>query len=217
MKIVMAALLFIVVACVSSYFCLKVSKLRWFYLQHLSVGLAFFGMLFALARIYDEDWRQNIAKLDLSARREFSYVQTSAEYAMDDCAVWWNIVLDQTNKNPPVCDKPHPKLQGQTCKPTCRMGHLIIQHLYRPYDPAQAVSNARGLAADICNSGSANQGVCASLNRYAEAVETLELARKNMSFLINSTQSWFYFASQLLFAIALGLQVGKTTSDIRRS
>lgn len=134
MGILLAGALFLLSAALSSTFALKVSARVWYEVEYAFVVIGLFAILTALSQV-SADSRQTEALAQVQrAEQVFGSVLYTMERRMETCGVWWNVVLDQTNKNPPACSEPHPKYADKTCKDVCRAGHLLSQYRSRPID-----------------------------------------------------------------------------------
>lgn len=211
--ILIALLIFLAASLFSYYGLQRLSDQAWARIDYAAVFLGLIGVLLALAEVGATRKQQRIDRLQLQTQASFQDVMTRMEYLMEECGVWWNVVLDQTNKDPEICRKSHPRVPNKTCKETCRAGHFVMQHRRSVIGAEQLSNPARNLKGLVDQvQGDEFSLLRETTDRYASNAEMLSAAKKRKPLIGPTAQS----LAQILIAIALGLEVGKVRHSARR-
>ncbi|WP_203256598.1 hypothetical protein [Hyunsoonleella ulvae] len=205
MTILLACLIFVVVAGFAWIFHQLIPKFILKYLEYFLVVIGFIGVLAALSQIAADTRKTRSLELVNDAKETFGYMMQRIEYRMDDCGVWWDVALDQTNKDPELCRV------NEKCSNTCRIAHFVSQYRWRPIDTEIADwDNFKmllcGNSADYENKEA--DELCEPATKFLEALD-----KANKAKLIAEQQPFsnktILIIVQFLIAIALGLEVGK--------
>ncbi|MCG8051882.1 MAG: hypothetical protein JAZ15_11780 [Candidatus Thiodiazotropha endolucinida] len=210
MTIVAAILLFLLFSTLSYFLARRIPSWIFSKLELVLIVLAFIGVLTALAQLSSESKKTEALSLINQAERDFGKILYSIEHRMDKCGVWWDIALDQTNKNPKECQK------SDSCSTACRMGHLVSQYRWRPID--SRVGDWERLKSVVCATASIeHHGVtisepkdelCKPITFFLKSlVEAQEAKMRSESEVFSN--NWLLVIVQLLAGVALGLEVGK--------
>jgi len=215
MQLVIVFLVFIVMAVFSIILMSKFSEKFWERAEYMLLATALLGITATVADINASRKEQEIFQAMTASQSSKSHLINRTEWVMNSCGVWWDDVINQTNKAPPECVKTHPMIENETCESSCRAAHLVLQHRMQAYEPSAEYLAASGLYRNICYDGAADIGVCNFLASYRDfAAEHASLSRSMSLYdYVSSNQVSFWI--QILFALTLGVQAGKIRRDAR--
>ena len=175
------------------------------------IVLGFIGVLVAVSQVMSDSSKTQSLRLVGEAESLFGRMLYSAEHRMEDCNVWWNVALDQTNKNPPKCNV------SQKCKDACYVGHMITQSRWDPV--ASSLGQWRTYQRNLCRVESrehygstievkVRDPICDSLDGFVLALANAQAAssKADEGFPLNPM---ILTIIQLLIAVGLGLEIGK--------
>ena len=216
MSILLAMFAFILVMIAAITLGRRISLRNWKKLEFPIIALGFLGVVIALAQSSAQSRQAEASRLSARANDSLMAVISATEWAMGYCGVWWDEVKNQTNDPPVACLAPHPRVSGETCEAVCRAGHLVGQHRYAPVEPENQSDKAEYFLG-VCYSDIEDQlwGVCSAIDSYQAAAQRVDLALEGGSVDRLLASNWLALAAQFLIAIALGLQVGKVTAELR--
>ena len=204
--LLLALFVFVVTASTAIAFFRSFTHRQWQFIEYGAVVVGLAGVLLALSEISDTRRLQQIDRLEIESQTTFQSVMTRTEYLMEACGVWWNVVLDQTNKEPPACEIEHPDYPGRSCKETCRAGHFVMQHR-RDVIGADSIAflaeNLNELVGQV--EGEEFSFLKETTDAYYQSVLALEEVKSDTPLFGPVIQS----LAHILIAIALGLEVGK--------
>ena len=199
MTVFSAILVFVVVAGLTWRFPEKVPAWLYRNLEYFLIVIALVGILTAIAQVESESRKTKALQLTNSAEQIFGSILSRIEYRMDQCGVWWNVALDQTNKNPPACQV------SDMCKEACRTAHMISQYRWRPIETE--LSDWENFQFLICHP-SLRDPICDRTDQFLDALEAAKAAETDAEaqFLASNI---VLIAVQLLAGLGLGLEFGK--------
>lgn len=210
--IIIAIVLFLITSFLSCIGLNFLPSKHWKWIDYSAVLLGFIGVILTLSEVNETKRQQKIDRSQIETQSRFQDVMTRTEYLMEECGVWWNIVLDQTNKDPAACNLPHPQFAGKTCKETCRAGHFVMQHRRDVIGTSELNYLAENLR-DLVDSteGPEFASLRRATNAYFISAQKLSAEQRNNP-MVNS---FILVFAQLLIAFALGLEVGKIYHSVR--
>jgi type II secretory pathway pseudopilin PulG len=199
MTIFYAILIFLVVAGLTWRYSDKVPLWLFRNLEYFLIVIALIGILTAIAQVESESRKTKALQLTNNAEQLFGSILSRIEYRMDQCGVWWNVALDQTNKNPAACQA------SDKCKEACRTAHMISQYRWRPIETE--LSDWENFQSLICHP-SLRDPICDRTDKFIEVLGHAKSAdtEAEAQFLANSHVLIFV---QLFAGFALGLEFGK--------
>lgn len=208
MTIIVACIIFVVAAGFAWIFHQLIPKFILRNIEYFLVIIGFVGVLAALSQISADARKTRSLELVNDARETFGFMMQRIEYRMDDCGVWWDVALDQTNKDPEPCRT------NEKCSNTCRIAHFVSQYRWRPIDTELGDwDNFRML---LCGNSSNQEEqevdpLCEPATKFFEALD-----KANKAKLIADKQPFsnkmILIIVQFLIAIGLGVEVGKLRS-----
>lgn len=199
MAIISAILIFIVVGGFTWWFPNKVPSWVFRNLEYFLIVIALVGILTAIAQVESESRRTTALSLTSKAEQLFGSILSGIEYRMDQCEVWWDVALDQTNKNPPACQV------NEQCQEVCRTAHMISQYRWRPIETE--LSDWENFRSLICND-LLRDPLCSSTDKFIEALEQAKNANSEAEAQFLSHR-YVLIIVQLLTGLGLGLEFGK--------
>jgi hypothetical protein len=214
MAVIIACVLFAIVTGVAWRFYPLIPKFVKNNLEFFLVIIGFVGVLAAISQISADTRKTKSLELVNEAKEMFGYMMQQIEYRMDECQVWWDVALDQTNKDPEVCRK------DKECSNTCRIAHFVSQYRWRPIDTE--VDDWENFRMLICDNPEGNEEenkidpLCPSAIKFFEALDKaneskLEADKQPFS------NKFVLMVIQFLIAIGLGLEAGKLKSRKQKS
>lgn len=199
MTILLAVLVFLIVAGLSWRYPQKVPSWLFANLEYFLIVIALVGILTAIAQVESESRKTRALQLTNSAEQIFGSILSRIEHRMDQCGVWWNVALDQTNKNPPAC-----QVSG-VCKEACRTAHMISQYRWRPIETE--LSDWENFQSLICDP-TLRDPICDRTDKFIEALEAAKAADTDAESQVLASNI-VLIAVQLLAGLGLGLEFGK--------
>lgn len=207
MAIIVACSLFVLVALLGRRYYPRLPRFIKNNLELYLVVVGFIGVLAAISEISADTKKTKSLELVNEAEEMFGFMMQRIEYRMDACGVWWDVALDQTNKEPQACK------QNEDCENTCRIAHFVSQYRWSPID-IQLEEEWRNFKMLICDSPDIGKGenkvdpLCPYAVKFYEALE-----KANESKLEADSQPFsnkvVLIIVQFLLAIGLGLEVVK--------
>ena len=207
---VLATLTFFVVAATSWWFQKLIPKWIFDTLEHFLVIVGFIGVISALSQMSSDSRETEALSSAVAAKELFGSMLQRIEYRMNECDVWWDTVLDQTNRNPEACRA------TEECADACRMAHFVSQYRWRPIDAK--VGTWDNFNALVCATGSyehygtvieePTDPMCEPATRFLSALEAAQEAKRAASNQLLSNHK-VLIVIQFLVALGLGLEVGK--------
>lgn len=205
MTVIAAILIFLIIGGLSWQFPSRVPIWVYRNLEYFLIVLALVGILTAIAQIESESQKTKALQLTNNAEQLFGSILSRIEYRMDQCEVWWNVALDQTNKNPPACQS------SKKCSEACRTAHMISQYRWRPIETE--LSEWENFQSLIC-SPSLRDPICDQTDRFIEVLEKAKTTEHKSEAQILAN-NYFLIIVQLLTGFGLGLECGKIKSRRR--
>jgi len=205
MAIIAACIVFVIVAGLAWIFHQLIPKFILRNLEYFLIIIGFVGVLAALSQISADARKTKSLELVNDARETFGFMMQRIEYRMDDCGVWWDVALDQTNKDPEPCRV------NEKCSNTCRIAHFVSQYRWRPIDTK--LGDWDNFKMLLCDNAS-NQEIdplCEPATKFFEALD-----KANKAKIIADKQPFsnktILIIVQFLIAIGLGVEIGKLRS-----
>ena len=199
MTVFSAILIFLVVGSLTWRYPDKVPSWLFRYLEYFLIVIALVGILTAIAQVESESRKTKALQLTNDAEQIFGSILSRIENRMDKCGVWWNVALDQTNKNPAECQA------SDECKETCRTAHMISQYRWRPIETE--LSDWENFQSLICHP-SLRDPICDRTDKFVDVLVQAKSADTEAEdqFLDNNYVLIFV---QLFAGFGLGLELGK--------
>lgn len=212
-----ALLVFVVVSIASSLVAPRITRQRWNFVEYAIVAAGIIAILAALAQVRADKRKDHLHELAAEAQTKLHDLFRSTDYLLHECGVDRTYVIDQTNEDPPACEARNPKRDGQSCKMNCRVGHLVWQLPEVVSETDVNLTQVESLQLDLCREP-LNQklGICEPATAYLSAVHNLDSAIRQNKDLLDFSSGLVLTISQYVLAVFLGLQIGKTTRDLRR-
>lgn len=209
-----ACAVFLLVGGSSWYFHTRVPKWLFRNLEYFLIGVSFIGVLVALAQASAAARTSDALKASERAREIFGAMLYGVEHRLDRCDVWWNVTLNQTNRNPAACQV------SEECRNTCRMAHFVTQYRWRPIDTTvgqwDTFQNLLCSAPATEHFGATIQGtpdpLCEPATKFIDSLREAQRLRENATHQPLAA-TWILVLVQILLAIGFGLELGKLRSS----
>jgi len=202
MTVAAALIVFGVVSAFAWVFSHRIPSLIFRNLEYFLVCVGLVGVLAALSQITADARETRSLALVNDARELFGAMMQRVEYRMDGCGVWWDVALDQTNKEPEKCKV------SKECEDACRIGHMVSQYRWRPIDTQVGDwDNFRFL---VCGTPSTKpiDALCGPATEFLDALNEANNSKRAADSQLFSSE-FLLTLVQFMAAIGLGLEIGK--------
>lgn len=204
-EIWVSIILFIFSAFVFSFIAWITPAKLWKYAEYPIILVSFIGIIFALLELKYSRYEAKHNQQTIEIQRTLQRIISMTEYIMKEKNIWWDDVL----------------IDNETSK-RHQLGHLVMQRRDSVYIP-EIFGESRtlgSLAYNLCVPAEKIDtiywtGFCAAVVNHDKAVEKMiSIVEKKPHTVKRLIDNNGLFILQILFAVTLGLQVGKVTSDL---